>query len=322
MMGLRCERMLTEREGESSALRHLLQQTVIPALQVLAAGESALILAPDGALPIAGRRQDDLETHQYPEICFCLSGEAELWTGEGYVRLGCGGVLVIPPGVPHSPGELHSITGNPRHAASRLLWLGSFPYGAVMNLCECEARQHHSTTRHLFLERRCGTLIAEVIQELRSRRSGYAPMAAAVLVQALVGISRGSDLADGEAALAAPQPALDEGETLCARARRFIRDRFDTPLDLDIVARALMTNRSALCREFKQGTGRTVLDYLTAVRIDAARRLLLTSLKVAEVSRLVGVNDPYYFSRLFRRHCGCSPKDFRQQQHAAAEDGK
>jgi AraC-like DNA-binding protein len=238
---------------------------------------------------------------------------AELWTGDTQVRLQRRDVLVIPPGVRHSPGELHCITARSMPEPSRLLWLGSFPYGVVINLCESEGRRHRSTTRQLFLERRCRAAISDLVYELRGRQPHHQLMAASLLVQALLSVCRGVNVTEADSALAGAADAVEEAESLCGRARRFIRQQFDAHLDLDAIARAAMSNRSTLCREFKQAVGMTVMDYLTSVRIDAARRLLLTSLKVSEVSRLVGFEDPYHFSRVFRRLCGCSPKEFRSQ---------
>ncbi len=65
----------------------------------------------------------------------------------------------------------------------------------------------------------------------------------------------------------------------------------------------------------RRRTGRTVQEWIIERRIAEARRLLAeTDLPVAEVARRVGVPDPGYFSRLFRRAHGASPRKWRGRQ--------
>jgi AraC-like DNA-binding protein len=67
-------------------------------------------------------------------------------------------------------------------------------------------------------------------------------------------------------------------------------------------------------RLFKQQTGQTPLQYLLRRRIEAAGRLLQsTGQRIEEIARQVGFEDPYYFSRTFRKIKGCSPRAFRRQ---------
>jgi AraC-like DNA-binding protein len=62
----------------------------------------------------------------------------------------------------------------------------------------------------------------------------------------------------------------------------------------------------------RRRTGRTVQEWITERRMAEARGLLAeTDLPVAEVARRVGVCDPGYFSRLFGRAHGSSPREWR-----------
>ena len=66
-------------------------------------------------------------------------------------------------------------------------------------------------------------------------------------------------------------------------------------------------------RRFVRATGRTPLQYLSALRVDAARQLLAAGgLSVKEVAQRVGLPDAFYFSRLFRKSVGVSPAKYAQ----------
>lgn len=69
-----------------------------------------------------------------------------------------------------------------------------------------------------------------------------------------------------------------------------------------------------LKRLFKRETGETPLQYLTLKRISYSKLLLenrfKTSMSVKEIARLSGFDDPYYFSRVFKKNTGCCPSDW------------
>ncbi len=72
-------------------------------------------------------------------------------------------------------------------------------------------------------------------------------------------------------------------------------------------------SESHLARRFKAYTGMTPHRYKLHVLMKQAEELLLsTDLNVAEVSRMLGIDDSLYFSRLFKRECGASPTQYKR----------
>jgi AraC-like DNA-binding protein len=67
-------------------------------------------------------------------------------------------------------------------------------------------------------------------------------------------------------------------------------------------------------RVFARATGKTPLQYLADLRIEESKHLLATGgLSFKEVAQRVGVPDPFYFSRLFRKTAGVSPQQYAQR---------
>ena len=64
---------------------------------------------------------------------------------------------------------------------------------------------------------------------------------------------------------------------------------------------------------FKKETGRTVTDYILQRRMELAAQLLRdTRLQVQTVAQHCGIVDIHYFTKLFKRHTGLTPREFRQ----------
>ncbi len=70
---------------------------------------------------------------------------------------------------------------------------------------------------------------------------------------------------------------------------------------------------SSLRQKLRQLTGAAPAQYLTSLRCDAARKLLCSSeFSVKQIAARVGIDDPYAFSRVFKRHVGLSPQNYRE----------
>ncbi|MBD2867398.1 response regulator transcription factor [Paenibacillus arenilitoris] len=97
------------------------------------------------------------------------------------------------------------------------------------------------------------------------------------------------------------------------KAVDFIRKNYAKDISLDDVAVHAQMSSSYLSTFFKQETGETFIEYLTRLRIDKAKTLMMNAqLRLYEIAQLVGYQDVKYFSRLFKRVVGVTPAEYRQ----------
>jgi len=128
--------------------------------------------------------------------------------------------------------------------------------------------------------------------------------------------TQGGRSVEGIAGLAAEYRRLISYRSCTSRtvvqARKLIKERFADPaLGLQSLSRRLGVSRSHLSSEFRKETGKTLTDFLTETRIEAAKLLLLTTnRKVYEICEEVGYRNVEHFCRLFRKAMGCPPGAF------------
>ena len=97
---------------------------------------------------------------------------------------------------------------------------------------------------------------------------------------------------------------------------RFLESAFNPDLSIGTIssyAAQAGVSENYLSRQVKQSTGRSVGEWIDAVRIVRAKKLLSeTSLPIIDVATAVGLEDQSYFARFFKRETGQTPSGFRK----------
>jgi AraC-like DNA-binding protein len=99
--------------------------------------------------------------------------------------------------------------------------------------------------------------------------------------------------------------------------KTYIEDHYWENLTLHGLAVVFHYSPKHLNAIFKQATGTPLLHYISVLRMQKARELLGGgTLLVKQVAEAVGIHDPLYFSKKFRRHFGGPPNDFMPRRRA------
>lgn len=103
------------------------------------------------------------------------------------------------------------------------------------------------------------------------------------------------------------------GEIL-RQARDYIESNVHRPdMTLQDVAGHVALSNNHFSTVFSQEMGLTFTEYVTRVRLERAKHLLSsTSCRSVEIAAAIGYSDPHYFSYLFKKQVGLSPRDFRK----------
>lgn len=110
------------------------------------------------------------------------------------------------------------------------------------------------------------------------------------------------------------EPVKGSGEKAVEVALHYIREHYAEDLSLERMASVVFLNPAYFSQLFKQKTGQGYKEYVTSLRLEQARLLLLNpKLKLAEIAERVGYQDMKHFTQMFRKRTGLTPTEYRQQ---------
>jgi len=105
-------------------------------------------------------------------------------------------------------------------------------------------------------------------------------------------------------------------QSVIVKAKDYIGKNFNSAeISLYSTAAYVGISPNHLSTVFAQETGENFIEYLTKVRIERAKLLLTTTaMKSVDIAAEIGLNDPHYFSFIFKKNTGFSPREYRLKE--------
>lgn len=109
----------------------------------------------------------------------------------------------------------------------------------------------------------------------------------------------------------------ERSTSIIESAKEYIRLNYNKDISLDEISRRVNISPYYFSKIFKDDTKEGFVEYLTNVRIEKAKELLLESdYSMKEICSMVGYADPNYFSRSFKKNVGVTPTEYREGKEA------
>jgi AraC-like DNA-binding protein len=246
---------------------------------------------------------DRLNVHAHPELCLVLRGRILVATSGEPLEVRSGSALLVAPYMYHLSRSIGP--------SAETVWISATPNHMGLSYCtvDRECRVSAFGAIDLLDFPPANRILAQLTAEAKRQERGWPLLCRSQMNVLLVNTLRRLDV-DGRAL-----PAYDEwsaAEIVTHEARTYIQRNYKHPISLAQVAHHVALSPNYLATLFKKQFNRTIIDFLTEVRIEEAKRLLgEKDRKIADIADEVGYHSPYYFSRAFKKETGQSPKAFR-----------
>ena len=240
-------------------------------------------------------------------------GGCRVVVGEETEYLGPGDLLFLSAGVDHQLSS-YSVGGSQDQAPNSTMLLCGYCYFEVEALSPIHAVfpkmaiiREEELIKHSWLKGTLDQLGSEYLSQSPGSEVIVNKLTEIVLIE-LVRINFGRE---------GQEPfllALDD--KVISKALNYLHDEPGHSWTIELLAERVALSRAAFARKFKQLVGLGMFQYLTELRIQKAKEMLReTTLSVDEIAGRVGYESDLSFIKVFKKHIGKTPRQFRAIDH-------
>ena len=229
------------------------------------------------------------------QLIYLIKGRGYYNFGDGPKEVGKGNLIVYKPGQP----QLYEYFFRDE---TELYWLhfsGSQAHEWIKRL-KFNARYVYP----IGIRGDCIDLFKKITYEIQNKRTYFEYVSSAYLQELFLIFARRLENLESD------------GRNLMSDAMRavimYMYENYNKNITVSTLASQCNLSMFRFIHKFKEATGMTPIEYLTKIRIDEARYLLSNSnLNISEIASIVGYDDPLYFSRVFKKVTGVSPRYYK-----------
>lgn len=254
-----------------------------------------------------GRFQGKNHHHDFVELSVLFSGEI-FYNIEGTSsHLTEQTVMLLNPGISHYEYSDEGMENVQIHIGIRNFNIDRFPkdYFPIDNPI-IKLSDHHSS----FFD-----TCQEIISEREQSKAGSELLLKSLVLKLVVLLFRDAAMLPlTESSLLLTEEEKDK-INLAEEVILFLENNYMEDVTVNQIAQHFYISPASLSRIFKDHTGETLINYLIQLRLSKAKEIIEEDIEISirQISKLVGYEDAYYFSKLFKKYYGKPPTLFQKE---------
>lgn len=239
-------------------------------------------------------------THQFSELFYVLSGEGAFYIEDDKIPVKADDLMIINPHVEHTEKTL------PNDPMEYIVFgVEGLAFSFIdpdQDNTKGYSFYSYGSDKNQFIN-----FAQLMMREFHEKKPGFEKVCHGLLQVLLVYISRKQNLS-------VISDSSFQLSKECALAKRYIDANYAKNITLDSLAEITHINKFYLAHSFTECIGQSPINYLTDRRLEACKELLTSSnLSVAQVASSVGFSSQSYFSQIFRKKTGMTPRQYRHR---------
>ena len=235
-------------------------------------------------------------THNHMELFFIVGGKGQFLIEDRLYPADVNNIVIINPNVTHTEVSLN---------AQPLEYIVLGIEG--IELADGSSSNGQFSILDHYESAEISGCLRNILREMEQKNPGYEDICQAYMEIMVIRLMRTTELS------VPAEPQTFSANRQCAAVRRYIDLHFKEALTLEQLAEEGHMNKFYLSHAFKREYGVSPINYMIARRIEESKYLLAeTDLSLSQVAQLLGFSSPSYFSQVFHRTQGLSPREYRQ----------
>jgi len=261
-----------------------------------------------------------LHAHSFFEFCYVYDGKGTYRVRDQALHVQRGDLFLATPGLSHEIQSSRAATLGIYFWACTLLRLPD--HVATESDRPVDSLLEGLGAAKTFIARPAATLeqtLELMTDEITQKPPGYTQSIQGLATKLILEAAR--SFTQGITAEPLTEATERGVKSVVQTAIRYLRDNYARTIEVRDVAAQVHLSERHLSRLFARETGKSILEFLTDLRINAAGQMLLDdTLPIKQIARAVGYPDPHYFTTLFGRRTGMTPGVFRAQRGTKFRD--
>jgi AraC-like DNA-binding protein len=246
--------------------------------------------------------------HDFASLVYILSGSCSYKINDTMYQVKKGDMLVLNPGVYHGKIMKHGEEIMELHTGFGNLYIEGLPKNHLVEPGSCPVASLQEEEQDFL---KC---CSEICLAQESNEPGCELMLKLSVMKLVVLFLKTTRA--GQHKGESPQVNFESSEksAIVSTLMSFLNENYMRPISLDMISKSIYLSPAYISKVFKEEMGESPINYLIKIRLAKARELLLEGThSIKAVARMVGYDDAYYFSKLYKKYHDVPPSLIKKQ---------